>query len=689
MSFNLEGKIRVKDDGASKAFDKIRKATEGARKASDAYADANKRMNDAQERLSRGSSNMNRELNKTKKALDGASSSFGILKKAFAGGIGFGLGTSLVRGVGNVVGAAGDFLGDSVKKAMDFEAQMSTIKALTGASSAEMAKMQTLALEMGAATKYSAMDAAKGIEELLKAGLSPATVQAGGLEAALTLATAGGLDLAEASEIMSTALNSFKKDGLKAADAANILAGTANASATDVHDLRYSLAAVGAVADGAGMSFKDVNIALGLFANNGLKGSDAGTSLKSMLMNLSPSTNKATAQMIELGIMTKKGANAFYDAHGELKSLDKIAGILRNTLSKLTAKDRQDALREMFGSDGIRAANILFKEGAAGAKKFYQEMSNVTALSVAKEKMNNAAGAVEQFKGAIETLQISALLPTMPLITKFANAASDMVAKYTPQITAAVQSMSDSVMNYLNTNFFKNPEFINLPDIKSKVEYVLTKLKETVYAWWDSTGRSTFETLTTNVIQTITSGLEKSIPEIVSVGLKLGGALVNGVISAIKNDPVASAVILGGAGLSVGGLPGAAVGAGAGAAGSLGYQAVNATQSSSWFNNAEAWWTENMPSWITGVDEKDRAKAAQAWKDRAKPKAGGIDRVPYNQYPASLHAGEAVLTREEAKRYRAGAGGAPTVTITGNTFHVRQESDIDAIARRLAYHLAG
>lgn len=684
----LNGKIRIRDDGASKALDKVRKATEGAHKATEAYAKSNKQLNDAQERFSNGASGMNRQLNKSKKALDGVGSSFNILKKAFAGGIGFGLGTALVKGVGNMVGAAGDFLGDSVKKAMDFEAQMSTIKALTGASSAEMAKMQTLALQAGSATKYSAMQAAQGIEELLKAGLTPASVQAGGLEAALTLATAGGLDLAEAAEIMSTALNSFKKDGLKAADAANILAGTANASATDVHDLRYSLAAVGAVADGAGMSFKDVNIALGLFANNGLKGSDAGTSLKSVLMNLTPSTKRATNTMRDLGIVTKKGVNTFYDARGELKSLDQVAEILHKTMSKMTSKDRQEAFKEMFGTDGIRAGNILFKEGAAGAKKFYQEMSNVTALSVAKEKMNNAAGAVEQFKGAIETLQISALLPTMPLITKFANAASDLIVKYTPQITAAVQSMSDSVMNYLNTNFFKNPEFINLPDIKTKVEYVLTKLKETVYAWWDSTGRSTFETLTTNVIQTICFGLEESIPEITRVGLKLGGALVNGVIDAIKNDPVASAVILGGAGLSVGGLPGAAIGAGAGAAGSLGYQAVNATQSSSWFNNAEAWWTENMPSWITGVEEKDRAKAAQAWRDRAKPKAGGIDRVPYNQYPASLHAGEAVLTREEAKRYRAGAGGAPTVTITGNTFHVRQESDIDAIARQLAYHLA-
>lgn len=573
------------------------------------------------------------------------------------GGKVIGVGTA-VAGLGAAVGTIA-IAANSIKKAMDFEAEMSTIKALTGASSAEMAKMQTLALEMGAQTKYSALEAAQGIEELLKAGLTPATVQAGGLEAALTLATAGGLELAEAAEIMSTALNSFKKDGLKASQAADILAGTANASATDVHDLRYSLAAVGAVADGAGMSFKDVNIALGLFANNGLKGSDAGTSLKSMLMNLSPSTDKAAGQMMELGIMTKKGANAFYDARGELKSLDKIAGILRKTLSKLTSKERQDALREMFGSDGIRAANILFKEGADGAKKFYQEMSNVTALSVAKEKMNNAAGAVEQFRGAVETLQIAALLPTMPLITKFANAASEMVAKYTPQITAAVQSMVDTVTGYLNRNFFQNAEFMALPDMRSKAEAVLTKLKETVVGWWDSSGRDMFQRVTATIVKTMTSALTTAIPVFIDIGLEIGKGILSGIAEGTKD-----LTIFGNHGQD--------------------HPVTKVMESNygkgdpvlDYMINQER--SNNLPS--GGGGGKMNTYSARA---------GGLDNVPYNGYRASLHAGESVLTREEAKRYREGKNGSPSVTITGNTFHVRQESDIDAIARQLAYHLAG
>lgn len=282
----------------------------------------------------------------------------------------------------------------------------------------------------------------------MKAGLTPAQVQAGGLESALNLATAGSLGLADAAEIMSTALNSFKDDELKASDAANILAGTANASATDVQDLRYSLSQVSAVAAGVGMSFRDTNIALGLFANRGLKGSDAGTSLKTMLQNLQPQTKAQTAAFLELGLMTEDGANKFFDASGKLKSLKDIAGILHDKLKNLTNQQRMSALQTIFGSDAIRAATILYKEGAGGVQKFNKEMSKVTALDVAREKMNNASGAVEQFKGAMETLQIAVLTPLMPVIKDAANSMADFISKLKPE---QIQNFGDKIKDAFKT----------------------------------------------------------------------------------------------------------------------------------------------------------------------------------------------------------------------------------------------
>lgn len=307
-------------------------------------------------------------------------------------------------------------LGKAITTAADFEYQMSSIKAVTGSTADQMKELKAQALEAGARTKYSALEAAQGQEELLKAGLTVTQVLAGGLDGALDLAAAGELELAEAAEIASTALNAFRKDQLSVAKAGDILAGAANASATNVHEMRYALSMVSAVAAGAGATFQDTNTALAVFAMNGLKGSDAGTSLKTMLMNLVPKTDEQYRMFSKLGLLTEKGTSAFFDANGELKDMASIAGLLKKSLGGLNAEQRLVALETMFGSDAIRAGNILYKEGAEGIKNMWAEMSKVTAAQVAAERMNNLKGEIEELKGGIETASISlgeTLIPTM------------------------------------------------------------------------------------------------------------------------------------------------------------------------------------------------------------------------------------------------------------------------------------
>lgn len=388
---------------------------------------------------------------------------------------------------------------NSLKKSMNFEAQMSSIQALTGLTGEAMQDVQKLAMEMGAKTKYSALEAAQGIEELLKAGLDPATVRAGGLEAALNLATAGGLELAAAAEIMSTALNAYKADGMKASDASNILAGTANASATSVEQLRLSLAAVSAVASGVGISFKDTNTALGLFANNGLKGSDAGTSLKTMLMNLEPTTDKQIALFGKLGLLTEKGTSAFFDANGKMKDMEGIAGLLEKSLANLNDEQRLAALDTMFGSDAIRAANIIYKEGAKGVKKFTEEMMKVTALDVAKKKMNNATGAVEQFSGALETLQISAMLPFLPTVKKLAEGAALITDKYSPAIIAAMERTAKKVEGFYDR--LANNEAFQKMNWGDKVVFVLNEMMGAMDEWVSGDGGQQAEKVFTKLAE--------------------------------------------------------------------------------------------------------------------------------------------------------------------------------------------
>ena len=296
---------------------------------------------------------------------------------------------------------------DAVKNYSDFTAQLSQIKAVTGLDAEAMDAVKEKALELGADTQFSSTEAAQGMTELLKAGVSVKDVLGDASQAALDLAAAGQLSLPEAAEIMSTAMNAFHM--ADATHAADILVGAANASATGVQELKYSLSAVSAVAAGVGMSFDDTNTALAVFANNGLKGSDAGTSLKTMLMNLSPQTKQATEEMQRLGLLTDEGTSKFFDQEGHLRSLSDIAGLLQDHLSGLTDEEKMNALSTMFGSDAIRGGMIMLREGAKGVKDMNAAMKDITAHETAKVAMDNLRGSLLRLKSAWENLTIKLL----------------------------------------------------------------------------------------------------------------------------------------------------------------------------------------------------------------------------------------------------------------------------------------
>jgi TP901 family phage tail tape measure protein len=353
------------------------------------------------------------------------------------------VGGDIAQSFGAAFLAIGAGLGLSAKKAMDFESQMSSVKSVMSPDEVMQfsGAMEELALQMGAKTKYSAMEAAEGIEELIKAGVSVTDILNGGLEGALSLAVAGELELADAAEIASTALNAFKDDNLSVIRAADLLAGAANASATSVSEMKFGLSMVSAVASGVGLSFEDTSAALAAFAQNGLKGSDAGTSLKTMLLNLSPSTEAASTQMADLGLLTEKGTSAFYDANGSIKSLADIAQLLKIRLANLSDEQRQMALKTMFGTDAIRAANILYKEGANGINNMVQAMNKIKSADVAAEKLNNVKGRIEILKGSVETAAISfgnALLPTIDKVVEVIQELTDKFNGLSPEMQEAI-----------------------------------------------------------------------------------------------------------------------------------------------------------------------------------------------------------------------------------------------------------
>lgn len=330
----------------------------------------------------------------------------------------------------------------AVKSAASFEKGLSGIQAVSGASAAEMEKIRAKALQLGADTAFSAQDAASAIEELVKAGIPIAGVMNGAADATVALAAAGGVDLPTAATIAANAMNQFGLSAEQMPKIADKIAGAANASAIDVNDFGMSMSQAGAVAHLAGLSFDDTALAITAMGNAGIKGSDAGTSLKTFLQNLQPSTKKQTALMKELGIVTADGGNKFFDASGKIKSMSDIAGVLGGALEGMSDKQKTATLETLFGSDAIRAAAVIAGEGSKGMDALATSIDKVKAADVAKTRMDNLAGSVEQLKGSAETALIamgSAFTPFIRTIVDGLTGVINKISGLLPKIIDGIQ----------------------------------------------------------------------------------------------------------------------------------------------------------------------------------------------------------------------------------------------------------
>ena len=289
----------------------------------------------------------------------------------------------------------------AVKMAADFDQQMSTVQANTGATSAQMDQLRAAAIEAGASTVYSATDSADAINDLGKAGMSVTDILTGGLSGALNLAASDGMQVGEAAELMSTTLKQFNLEGSDAGKVADALAAGAGKAVGSAHDLGLALNQAGLMANSMGVSMTETVGTLSAFANAGMIGSDAGTSLKTMLQRLSTPTKEAQAQMDKLGISA-------YDASGQFVGLENFAGQLKTSMSGLTQEQRNAALGIIFGSDAVRAANVLYSEGSEGIAGWTKAVSESGyAAEQAAAKNNNLKGDLENLSGSMESLMIS------------------------------------------------------------------------------------------------------------------------------------------------------------------------------------------------------------------------------------------------------------------------------------------
>ncbi|OAA90704.1 phage tail tape measure protein [Clostridium coskatii] len=314
--------------------------------------------------------------------------------------------------------------GAAIKVGDDFETSMSQAAGALDKPMSQMGSLRELALKTGQDTQFSATEAANAITELAKGGLTEAQIKGGALKATMDLAASSGMELGNAANTVVQAMGAFGLSANDSAKAVNALAGAAAASSTDVEPLSQGLAQCAAQAHLAGWSIQDTTAVLGEFADAGVVGSDAGTSLKTMLQRLGAPTDDAAKEMSSLGINV-------WDSSGHMKNAAGIAQELQSKMGGLSDAQQQAAMNTIFGSDATRAASILMNDGVKGLEKYTKATNDQSAASrLAQSQMGDTSKSIEQMFGSLETAGIKIQQALAPAIISIANTVGDLATSF-------------------------------------------------------------------------------------------------------------------------------------------------------------------------------------------------------------------------------------------------------------------
>lgn len=333
------------------------------------------------------------------------------------------MGRSLVSGGGRLAAAGIGMaapIAAAVQQGAAFESTLLNIRASTGATAAQIDQIKASSMAMSQALGVGPTEAAQGMLELLKAGMSLDAVLGGAGQTAMEFAKVGEMDVAQAAVVMSDAMNVFK---VSSDVAANALSSAADASSTSIAQMSEAFSMSSAVAGLANQSIEDLSATLAILANNGVKGSDAGTSVKTMLMRLMAPADDAVGALDQLGLSVA----SFRGADGQMRPMVEIIGTLNQAMGGLDQTAKDDIFRRIFGADAIRAASILATAGVDGFNGMKDAMSS--ALPVGEKYkilMSGLAGSAGSVIAALQRMAIAvsdavspALASVVPFITGF------------------------------------------------------------------------------------------------------------------------------------------------------------------------------------------------------------------------------------------------------------------------------
>ena len=306
----------------------------------------------------------------------------------------------------------------------DFEAQMSRVKAISGATGDTFEQMKQQAIDLGAKTAFSAKESAAGMENLASAGFNAQEIMQA-MPGLLDLAAVSGGDVAMASENAASALRQFGIDASDAGHVADVFARAAADTNAECNDMGYALKYAGTAAHTAGWSLESTAAAIGIMSNAGIKGEQAGTTLRGALTRLMNPTEAMYNKFQELGI-------AINNHDGSMKSLSEIITELREKTKGLGDDQRNSALATIFGTNALSGMLALIDAGPEKLDSLTKSLQNSdgAADEMARTMQDNANSSIEQMMGALESAAIVIQKILAPSIRKVADAISGLVEKF-------------------------------------------------------------------------------------------------------------------------------------------------------------------------------------------------------------------------------------------------------------------
>lgn len=415
-------------------------------------------------------------------------------------------------------------LAASTAAGASFESQMSTVQAISQASGTEMARLKALAKQMGIETKFSATEAGQGLEYMAMAGWEVDSMLAG-LPGIMNLAAASGEELGQVSDIVTDSMTAFNLEASRSAEFADVLAQASARSNTDVATMGQTFKYVAPVAGALGFSIQDTATAIGLMANAGIKGEQAGTSLRAMFTRIVKPTAEVEAAMSRIGLTVS-------NSDGSMRSLDEILRDLRTGFAGLSESERASTAASLAGQEAMSGMLALINASGEDYEKLSDSIYHAkgAAEEMAGVRMDNLKGDVTLLKSSAEGAGIAIyeglsepLREGVQTGTEWLNSFTESVEENLPTIRREVKSAGSVLMGFVEPVLDLGSWFLQHPEV---IQGGLTGLVSTLLTFKAAKGITSAVKLFGSL-----SGMIKAWP-VAAAGLAIGG--IAGITSAMK-----------------------------------------------------------------------------------------------------------------------------------------------------------